>query len=69
MNNTNLWTTLNFGLPLWIAIGGVCFCIILLSGFPITYSYIFCIIVFMWILKIYLTYKTDEFFSLQYLVQ
>lgn len=67
MDKDNLWTALNFGLSLWMAIGGILLFFVALSGTRIDLWYVYIASIFQLTLKLLLLYKTEELFSLQYL--
>lgn len=65
----DIWKSLNFGLTLWMILGTIPLFFAILSGMYISYRYVCYTTIVLLILKTALTFKTEEYFSLQYLVQ
>lgn len=54
---------------MWMILGTFVLFFAILSGMYISYRYVYYVFSTMILLKIFLTYKTDEFFSLHHLLQ
>lgn len=65
----DIWSSLNFGLTLWMILGSITLFFAVLAGFYIPYKYVCYVLIAMLLLKIPLTYKTEEYFSLHHLLQ
>lgn len=66
---TTIWSSINFGLTLWMILGAITLFFAILAGFYIPYRYVYYVLIVMLLMKTLLTYKTEEYFSLHHLLQ